>query len=68
MVKGGDVRCLGEVGFDLKFTPNTIDRQRRFFEEFLRMAKEYDPSPKHTLTQMPGGRFTIWLLGLTLIR
>jgi len=42
IVKGGDVRCLGEVGLDLKFTPNTIDRQRRFFEEFLRMAKEYD--------------------------
>ncbi|WP_291998612.1 TatD family hydrolase [Caldivirga sp.] len=42
LVKDNDVRCLGEVGLDLRFVPNTIDKQRRFFSEFLRMAKEYD--------------------------
>ncbi len=35
------VRCLGEVGLDRKFTPETIDKQRMFFAEFLSLAKEY---------------------------
>ncbi|OYT53782.1 MAG: deoxyribonuclease [Desulfurococcales archaeon ex4484_217_2] len=35
------VKCLGEVGLDRKFTPETIDKQRMFFTEFLNLAKEY---------------------------
>jgi len=35
------VKCLGEVGLDRKFTPETIDKQRMFFAEFLNLAKEY---------------------------
>ena len=42
LVRNNDVRCLGEVGLDLRFIPNTIDKQKRFFNEFLRMAREYD--------------------------
>jgi len=36
------VDCLGEVGLDTKFVPETIDRQRKFFERFLKAASEYD--------------------------
>lgn len=42
MVRDNDVKCLGEVGLDLRFTPETIDKQRMFLGEFLRMAREYD--------------------------
>ncbi len=38
------IKCLGEVGLDRKFVPETIDRQRMFFNEFLRMAREYNLS------------------------
>lgn len=37
-----EVRCLGEIGLDTKFVPKTIVKQRVFFNEFIRLAKEYD--------------------------
>ncbi len=42
IIEGGDVRCIGEVGLDLRFVPETIDRQREVFSRFLAMAREYD--------------------------
>ncbi len=41
-ISEGKAFCVGEVGLDLKFTPQTIDRQRVFFKEFLRIARDYD--------------------------
>lgn len=43
IVKFG-VKCLGEVGLDRKFTPETIDRQREFFNFFLQLARDYELS------------------------
>ncbi len=34
--------CIGEVGLDARFTPETIDRQREIFTKFLSLAREYD--------------------------
>ncbi len=34
--------CIGEVGLDRKFVPETFDRQKKFFEIFITMAQEYD--------------------------
>ncbi len=42
MISREEARCIGEVGLDKKFVPETIERQRVFFEEFLRIAREYD--------------------------
>ncbi len=33
--------CIGEVGLDTKFVPDTIEKQREIFLKFLRIAKEY---------------------------
>ncbi|NPB00478.1 MAG: TatD family hydrolase [Crenarchaeota archaeon] len=33
--------CIGEVGLDTKFVPDTIDRQREIFHHMLRIAREY---------------------------
>lgn len=35
-----DVPCIGEVGLDKKFVPQTIDVQRVVFEKFLRAASD----------------------------
>ncbi len=37
----GEAMCIGEVGLDTKFVPDTIERQREFFLKFLNVAKEY---------------------------
>ncbi len=37
-----DVECLGEVGLDTKFTPQTFKKQLDVFTEFLKLAKGYD--------------------------
>lgn len=42
LVKRHEVKCIGEVGLDLRFRPETIERQRVYFSEFLRIAREYD--------------------------
>lgn len=36
-----EVSCLGEIGLDKKFTPKTYNKQLKFFNEFLRLAREY---------------------------
>ncbi|MEM1877950.1 MAG: TatD family hydrolase, partial [Desulfurococcaceae archaeon] len=36
------VKCIGEVGLDKKFKPDTFHKQIVFFEEILKFAKEYD--------------------------
>lgn len=44
-----DIVCIGEIGLDTKFTPETIDRQREFFLAQLKLGKEYDlPLNLHT--------------------
>lgn len=37
-----DIKCLGEIGLDKKFTPDTWLYQIKLFERFLALAKEYD--------------------------
>ncbi len=34
--------CLGEVGLDRKFTPETIDKQKEVFEKLLYYAQKYN--------------------------
>jgi TatD DNase family protein len=41
LVSSSEICCLGEVGLDKKFVPQTFSKQVRFFEEFVRMAVEY---------------------------
>ncbi len=36
------VDCIGEVGLDTKFVPETIEKQREVFMVFVEMAKELD--------------------------
>ena len=36
-----DVPCLGEIGLDYRYVKDK-DRERRFFERFLTIAREYD--------------------------
>ena len=36
------VKCLGEVGLDKKFKPNTFEKQLEVFAIFVEYAKEYD--------------------------
>lgn len=36
-----NIRCIGETGLDTRFVPQTIDRQRKLFEVFLKAAREY---------------------------
>lgn len=33
--------CIGEVGLDTKFVPETIERQREIFHKMLKIAKEH---------------------------
>ncbi len=42
LVRCGRVRCLGEVGLDLAFVPQTFDKQLDFFRMVLDIAKDYD--------------------------
>ncbi|NPA23764.1 MAG: TatD family hydrolase [Crenarchaeota archaeon] len=35
-----EAMCIGEVGLDTKFVPETIERQREIFHEMLKIAKE----------------------------
>ncbi len=35
------VKCLGEVGLDTKFVPETIDKQRQVFRVFLEAARDH---------------------------
>lgn len=41
VVSRSNVVCIGEVGLDTKFFPETIDRQREFFVAQLRIGKEF---------------------------
>ena len=41
LVSRAELCCLGEVGLDKRFVPQTFSRQVRFFEEFVKMAVEY---------------------------
>ncbi len=42
LIERGDVRCIGEVGLDKRFTPETFERQLEFFKKFVELAREYD--------------------------
>lgn len=42
LVSKYEVKCLGEIGLDRKFVPETIDRQREFFTQLLQIARDYD--------------------------
>ena len=37
---GAGVRCLGEVGLDTKFVPQSIEAQRKVFQRFLEAARD----------------------------
>ena len=39
-----NIKVLGEVGLDKHFVPQTFERQKEIFIEFLKLAKEYDLS------------------------
>ncbi|MFB6491228.1 MAG: TatD family hydrolase [Thermoproteus sp. AZ2] len=41
MIEKEEVPCIGEVGLDKRFVPETYEKQREFFSAFLRLAKEY---------------------------
>ncbi|MGC9178961.1 MAG: TatD family hydrolase [Vulcanisaeta sp.] len=37
-----ETRCIGEVGLDKRFVPQTFNRQVEFFQVFINWAKDYD--------------------------
>ncbi|MFB6470755.1 MAG: TatD family hydrolase [Vulcanisaeta sp. AZ3] len=37
-----EARCIGEVGLDRRFVPQSFERQMDFFRVFVRWAREYD--------------------------
>ncbi len=37
-----NIKCLGEVGLDTKFVPQTIELQREVFKVFLEAARDHD--------------------------
>jgi TatD DNase family protein len=41
LVSSSELCCLGEVGLDKRFVPQTFSKQVKFFEEFVKMAVEY---------------------------
>jgi len=41
LVSSSEICCLGEVGLDKKFVPQTFSKQLKFFEGFAKMAVEY---------------------------
>ncbi|MEM0023282.1 MAG: TatD family hydrolase [Thermofilaceae archaeon] len=49
LVASGEVRCIGEVGLDLAFVPDTYEQQLVVFRRALQIAKDYDlPVNLHT--------------------
>ncbi len=42
LINNYDVRVLGEIGLDKKFTPETFNKQLEVFRELLALAKDYD--------------------------
>lgn len=45
----GEVRCLGEIGVDLAFVPDTYEQQLAVFRRLLQIAKDHDlPVNLHT--------------------
>lgn len=49
LVASGVVKCVGEVGLDLAFVPETFERQLAVFRLLLQIAKDYDlPVNLHT--------------------
>jgi TatD DNase family protein len=41
IVSRNEIACMGEIGLDTKFVPQSIDRQREFFVTQLKIGKEY---------------------------
>lgn len=41
-IEGGTVKCLGEVGLDKAFRPDTLNKQKEIFNFMIAYAKEYD--------------------------
>ncbi len=42
LVAKGGVTCLGEIGLDKAFVPQTLDRQLEVFRRLLDLARDYD--------------------------
>jgi len=42
IIKDNKIKILGEIGLDKKFKPETFEKQKEIFENFLNLAKEYD--------------------------
>jgi len=44
LIEKYNIKILGEIGLDLKFHPETFDKQKEIFNFFVDLAKEYDLS------------------------
>jgi len=44
LIEKYNIKILGEIGLDLKFHPETFDKQKEVFNFFIDLAKEYDLS------------------------
>jgi len=44
LIEENNIRIIGEIGLDLKFHPETFDKQKEIFDFFINIAKEYDLS------------------------
>jgi len=42
LIENYPIKCLGEVGLDKKFKPDTLEKQLEIFNVFVEYAKEYD--------------------------
>ncbi len=42
LIKDHNIKCLGEIGLDKRFYPQTYEYQKRLFIKFLETAREYD--------------------------
>lgn len=42
LIEKNNIKILGEIGLDKKFTPETYDKQLEIFQFFIKIAKEYD--------------------------
>lgn len=42
IVSNENITCIGEVGLDKRFKPETYDIQVEFFDFFVKLAREYD--------------------------
>ncbi len=42
LIERSEAPCVGEVGLDKRFVPQSFDKQREYFRAFLKLARELD--------------------------